>query len=294
MIIVHLSFVAMAAQKHLHELLKEDQEPFHLKRYLADRRCLLKSCDPPPNPKAKPTSLQLKRRKPVVETIAKRSLCKQACFFAFYDSPDVSKSPLPGFLSPAKSPCRTNNGSVLLHIPARTATLLLEAAMRIQKQQSSSHSKSKPHINNVGFGLFSSILKKLKDRNKSNKCEIPRPREIEIRQTSGPKIVQNMDAAKSVDEVGLFSCSCNNSRLSSAGWSESNEERSLDTETSTSCSRSEDSEDLDYVARRNPCENNRFCSSPFRFSLQRSPSSGRTTPIFSSPAASPRRHNREV
>lgn len=294
MIIVHLSFVAMAAQKHLHELLKEDQEPFHLKRYLADRRCLLKSCDPPPNPKAKPTSLQLKRRKPVVETIAKRSLCKQACFFAFYDSPDVSKSPLPGFLSPAKSPCRTNNGSVLLHIPARTATLLLEAAMRIQKQQSSSHSKSKPHINNVGFGLFSSILKKLKDRNKSNKCEIPRPREIEIPQTSGPKIVQNMDAAKSVDEVGLFSCSCNNSRLSSAGWSESNEERSLDTETSTSCSRSEDSEDLDYVARRNPCENNRFCSSPFRFSLQRSPSSGRTTPIFSSPAASPRRHNREV
>lgn len=287
----------MAGQKHLHELLKEDQEPFHLKTYLADRRCLLKSSDPP---KAKTTSLQVQKRRPIVETssstIAKRSLCKQACFFAFHDSPDVSKSPLPGFLSPAKSPCRTHNGSILLHIPARTATLLLEAAVRIQKQQSSSHSKSKAQIKNVGFGLFSSILKKLKDRNKNKKCEI-RSREIEMPQKSGARIVENMDA-KSANEVG-FSCSCNNSRLSSAGWSESNEERSLDTETSTSCSRSEDSEELDCVTRQNgafnPCES-RFCSSPlspFRFSLQRSPSSGRTTPIFSSPAASPRRHKRE-
>ncbi|KAJ0613053.1 hypothetical protein HanHA300_Chr01g0034041 [Helianthus annuus] len=30
------------SQKHLHELLKEDQEPFHLKNYIADRRSQLK------------------------------------------------------------------------------------------------------------------------------------------------------------------------------------------------------------------------------------------------------------
>jgi len=112
------------AQKHLHELLKEDQEPFFLKNYIADRRCQLKR----PSPK---THLQVKKRKPISETPSfPGNFCKNACFFSFQDSPDLRKSPLFDFSSPAKSPCRSPN-AIFLQIPARTATLLLEAAMQM-------------------------------------------------------------------------------------------------------------------------------------------------------------------
>ncbi|KAI5664814.1 hypothetical protein M9H77_24137 [Catharanthus roseus] len=281
---------ATGGQKHLHELLKEDQEPFQLNNYIADKkRCL--NIPPPPT---KTTSLQVKKRKPIVESnpSSKRSLCKQACFFAFHDSPDVTKSPLPDFLSPAvKSPIRAPKGTVFLHIPARTAALLVEAAMRIQKQQ-----QSKTQIKNVGFGLFSSILKKLKDRNNRNtKSEI---RDKEITKSSPRKTasVTRMEE----ENMGFSSCSCNNSRLSSAGWSESNEAEE-NVETSTSSFRSEYSEELHYISRAH--QNGAFspyhkrCNSspvsPFIFSLPGSPSSGRRTPIFLSPAASPSRRKVE-
>ncbi|XP_016449188.1 uncharacterized protein LOC107774220 [Nicotiana tabacum] len=252
------------AQKHLHELLKEDQEPFQLKNYIADRRCQLK----------RETYLQTykkPRTKIITETTSTSTststLCKHACFFSFQDSPDVRKSPLNNFPSPITNCKNSPKRKVFLHIPTTTSSLLLEAAIRIQKQQ---NSKPKTQINKVGFGLFGSILKKLKNRSRNNKREIKNEEEISVQVKSG-----------------YF---CNNSRLSSAGWSESNEEKSMDFETSSSC-RSDNEEEIEEVE----CEN-KYCSSPtspFRFSLQKCPSTGCRTPEFSSPAASPTRHKKE-
>lgn len=90
-----------------------------------------------------------------------------------------------------------------------------------------------------------------------------------------------------------FSCSCEG-RHSSAVWSESNEDRSLDLDT---CSSSIDSigfgncEDFNGVFASSE---KGFCESPFRFVLHRSPSSGRRTPEFSSPPAPSCRRNEEV
>lgn len=108
-----------------------------------------------------------------------------------------------------------------------------------------------------------------------------------------------------VCEVG-FICSYNG-RTSSAVWSESNEDKSQDMETSSSCS-SHCDEDDDSEAQQigfgtNQKHNiecacchdiNGFCESPFRFVLQNSPSSGRHTPELPSPAPSPGRHRTEV
>jgi hypothetical protein len=77
------------------------------------------------------THLQVKKRKPISETPSfPGNLCKNACFFSFQNSPNLRKSQLFDFSSPAKSPCRSPN-SIFLQIPARTATLLLEAAMQM-------------------------------------------------------------------------------------------------------------------------------------------------------------------
>ncbi|KAH0723397.1 hypothetical protein KY285_005953 [Solanum tuberosum] len=113
--------------------------------------------------------------------------------------------------------------------------------MRIQKQQSSS--KPKTQIKKVKFGVFGSILKKLKDRN------------------------SNKNGEKS------FSCSCNNSRVNS----EINEGKLIDLENYSNYG--------DFGS--SPL-------SPFRFSLQRCPSSaGDVSPEFTSPAASPVYHKKE-
>lgn len=133
------------AQKHLHELLKEDQEQF----YTANKRFHLKTLN-------FSSSLPMKKTQKLIHQTPISNFCKNTCFFSFHDSPDLRKNPL--YLpspAPEKSP---EKGKFVLHVPARTAALLLEAAMRIQKQQSSSKSK-------VKFGVFGSILKKLKDRN---------------------------------------------------------------------------------------------------------------------------------
>lgn len=283
------------AHKNLHELLQEDQEPFLLKNYIADRRCQLKR----PLPK---TRIQLKKRKPISETSSfSGNFCKNACLFSFHDSPDVKKSPL---WSPAKSP-RKNPNAIFLHIPARTAAMLLEAALRIQKQSSP---KPKAQNKNVGFGIFGSIMKRLTQRNRNRKREIEGDglrvsvKDI-LRWDSSVGRKKFTEEFKNVSEemVGVeeksasemrFSCSCNG-RLSSV-WSESNEEKSLDMETSSS-SQSEVSAEIDFVSKERQngdfasCDKD-FCTSPFRFVLQRSPSSGRHTPNFSSPATSPSRH----
>ncbi|XVE96484.1 hypothetical protein REPUB_Repub02eG0225900 [Reevesia pubescens] len=281
----------MMAQKHLHELLQEDQEPFLLKKYIADRRCQLKT----PSPK---THLQVKKRKPISQSSNFPSnFCKNAFFLSFHDSPDPRKSPLFEFASPTKSPCKSPN-AIFLHIPARTSALLLEAALRIQKQSSS---KTKPQSKNNGsFGLFGSILKRLTIRNRSKKREIANDgAKVSVKDiikwdpTVGKSNLSHQRKMSSTmeDKSGFemgFSCS----RPSSAVWSESNEEKSLD--TSCSCSQSEDFEEI-FMSKDVLDNNSAFasCESPFHFVLQRSPSFGHRTPIFSSPAISPSRHQKE-
>ncbi|XWS55968.1 hypothetical protein CRYUN_Cryun09bG0045900 [Craigia yunnanensis] len=293
----------MMAQRHLHELLQEDQEPFLLKKYIADRRCQLKKQSPK-------THLQIKKRKPISQNSNFPSnFCKNACFCSFHDLPDPIKSPLFEFPSTAKSPCKSPN-AIFLHIPARTAALLLEAAHRIQKQSSS---KTKPQGKNNGstFGLVGSILKRLTHRNRNRKREIANDgakvsvKDILRRDSTAGK--NNLSQRKmylameekSGCEMG-FSCS-HNGRPSSAVWSESNEEKSLDMDldTSCSCSQSEDFEEI--FMSKEVLENNsafascdkHFCESPFHFVLQRSPSFGHRTPIISSPATSPSRNKKE-
>ncbi|XP_075491993.1 uncharacterized protein LOC142530102 [Primulina tabacum] len=243
----------------LHELLKENQEPFHLKNYIAERRSLLK------NP-AQKTVLQIKKQRPI-ESAASTcftkpgNLCKHACFLSFQNSPDVRRSPFP---SPLKSPCKSPRGgaTVFLHVPSRTAAMLVEAAMKIQKQQQSKTNKPR-------LGLFGSLLKRLKDRSKNKNPAIVNN---EIR----PSTNHQHELEGKIEENVRISCSCDN--------------RAAELEASTSsCGyrNLEDMVDNDFIS-----EDTLFCESPFRFSLRRSPScSGSNagqTPEFCSPAASPR------
>ncbi|XP_071690372.1 uncharacterized protein [Rutidosis leptorrhynchoides] len=195
---------------YLHELLKQDQEPFHLHNYIANHQSLLKT-----------TTTTIK---PIKRKHIKKSTF---CLFSFHDSPDVHKSPLK---SPViKSP---------FHIPSKTASMLLDAAMRIQK-----HKKPKPKpdsFKNAGFGLFGSFFKRLKDR----RTRIKR-REISL----------HLNKEKDVAET---CCLYENKDI-----------RVTNVDFETSCSSSSTP------------------SSPFRFSLEKSPSSGHRTPEFLSPVTSP-------
>ncbi|GAB2300689.1 hypothetical protein Dimus_034727 [Dionaea muscipula] len=111
-------------QQHLKDLLLQNQEPFHLPNYIADRRLHL---------------------------IPKNaSFCK----------------------NPGSPLGRISNG-LFLHVPAKTAALLLEAAMRIQKQNLKPKPKPKPksQASNTGFGILRSVLKSLKIRSLSRNRE---------------------------------------------------------------------------------------------------------------------------
>ncbi|KAF5823744.1 hypothetical protein HanRHA438_Chr01g0042501 [Helianthus annuus] len=247
------------SQKHLHELLKEDQEPFHLKNYIADRRSQLK----PTTTVAGKSSLNIKKHKPII----KPNFCiNHVCLFSLQDSPDYKKSPFLDFPAsfPArelnnKSPCNNAAAAGMFHIPAKTAAMLVEAAGRVQKP--------KPESKQIGLGLFGSFLRRLKDR--STKV---RNRGI------GPVSENNV---KGKFDQKRLSRSCNGSMVSSGEWWE----KSSELETSCS-SRSVHEFELEDVVE---C----FCSnpsSPFRFSLQRSPSLTRPGPEFSSPVSSPSCH----
>lgn len=96
-----------------------------------------------------------------------------------------------------------------------------------------------------------------------------------------------------VSEVG-FSCSYNG-RPSSAVWSESNGDKSLDMETSSSGHSDEYEEGIIHFVTNHEdcscCSHRAFCESPFRFVLQTTtPCSGSHTPEL----ASPSRHITEV
>ncbi|KAM0977752.1 hypothetical protein ACFX13_014064 [Malus domestica] len=282
----------MAAQKHLHELLREDQEPFLLKNYIADKRCQLKSASTKSQ-----QNLQVKKRRPISQVSNfPGSLCKNACFFSLQDSPDLRKSPLFDFSSPAaKSPCKSPN-AIFLQIPNRTAALLVEAAMRIQKQ--SANSKPKTQNKNHGFGLFGSFLKRLTNRNRARRREVHGEDGVQVsvndilrwdssvgrRKISSDQVEEKVESCLEVEDKSASLISTR--RPSSAVWSETNEA------TSSSCGQSEDTADTDYACN---CEKlNAFCESPFRFVLQPTPSpSGSRTPEFTSPVTSPSRHKQE-
>ncbi|XP_020225390.1 uncharacterized protein LOC109807282 [Cajanus cajan] len=214
------------AEKHLRELLQEEQEPFLLKHYISERRTHLKS----------PSTLTNKNKN------KNKNLGFNKCLLSLHSA---TKSPL-------NAPLRPSN--------AKTATLLLEAALRIHKP------KSKPN-RAFRLGLFGSLFKKL----------TARKREIEAR------------VVEPSCEVGL-TCSCN-ARPSSAVWSESN-----DLETSSTDDSLEDIHFLNKHKQNNSHNlsfhhHTFFCHTPFRFSPQRSPDySAPHTPDFSPSPPSPTRH----
>ncbi|XP_057534324.1 uncharacterized protein LOC130812758 [Amaranthus tricolor] len=251
------------AQKHLKELLKEDQEPFYLKDYIADRKCQLTK-------QAPKTKLQIKKSKPT------SILCKNACFFSIQNSPDFRKSPkffeFPPSPVPNKSPSR-----VFLHVPAKTAALLLDAAIRIQKHKS----KPKTQIKNSGFGLFGSMLKRLNLRNRTQKLK--------------SNEIKTEDENIKEEKVASISSSVSSSNSSYCNGRSS----SMDLESSSSGRSFEDEEENDEfeftnVLKESNSNNGDYFNgvclsplSPFRFALHKSPSPERRSPVFSSPAKSP-------
>uniref|UniRef100_A0A7N0U9Y5 DUF4378 domain-containing protein n=1 Tax=Kalanchoe fedtschenkoi TaxID=63787 RepID=A0A7N0U9Y5_KALFE len=127
----------------LHDLLQQDQEPFHLRDYIADRRTKLRT----------PST----RHQQQLTTNGGKSstnhfsvtFCKNTCFSGKHDSPDLTRaSPVLHF---PKRPVK------LLHIPSRTAALLLEAALRIHKSSPAKHVQRSRH----DFGFIGSVLKML-------------------------------------------------------------------------------------------------------------------------------------
>ncbi|CAH8363259.1 unnamed protein product [Eruca vesicaria subsp. sativa] len=145
-------------KKHLHELLEDDQEPFHLNHYITNLRSHL-GC----------SELRVKKRKSENATVLPHGFfsCERSCFFATHNnSPDPRKSPLFELRSPANKKAR--DGGVFLQIPARTAAILLEAAARIQKQQVEKADNRARNRGNA-FGMFGSVLKRLTNR-KAKPC----------------------------------------------------------------------------------------------------------------------------
>ncbi|CAN7141948.1 unnamed protein product [Brassica rapa subsp. narinosa] len=284
----------MASQRHLKDLLEEDQEPFQLQSYISDRRCQI-------NPPA--THLQVKKRRAISQNAGLPSrFCRNACFFSLRESPDPNKSPL---FEP-KSPNQRQN-AMFVNIPARTASMLLEAAVRIQKHSSSEGSKTRTRNAGNAFGIFGSVLKKLTHRKKreiSGGNDGDRVSSVKDMVRWESPLVRKIVTRKSKRETQNPASEPQLSRRSSSSgvWSESviNEERSYDCDFETSISSRSGSDGLDEFASElmnggDFSEDKRFCESPFHFVLQTMPStSGFRTPNFSSPAASPRHDCQEM
>ncbi|MQL76835.1 hypothetical protein Taro_009238, partial [Colocasia esculenta] len=167
------------AGRHLHELLREEQEPFALNRFIDERRCQLRrppSGNPPPSRLHRHTHphthhrLQIKRHVP--DVLEHRAFSPSA----------LVKSPSSPFI-PRRDPFDAKR-SPLLHLPVEkspssasriTAALLLEAAMRIQKQQEQEQQqqgrkkrrkrRKKKETDNpsrrFGLGFLACVLKRL-------------------------------------------------------------------------------------------------------------------------------------
>ncbi|KAG5530531.1 hypothetical protein RHGRI_025471 [Rhododendron griersonianum] len=113
-----------------------------------------------PVPKTKLNAKKKLRPKAEISNPKRSALWKQACFIPLHQSPDVRKSP---WTATAKSqnPCKCKR---------QNSALILEAARRITQNQS----KPKTQIKNGGFGLFRSLMKRLRGKSKtrSRKHEI--------------------------------------------------------------------------------------------------------------------------
>ncbi|CAH9127823.1 unnamed protein product [Cuscuta epithymum] len=234
----------MPEKQFLYELLGKDQEPFQLNGYIAERESHFSVTAATRSPPPKTNSVRLKKKLiPIVESSATK-LCAHSCFSSTHgSSPEVRMSHL-SFPSPLSS--KSAAGGVLLHVPPQTAALLLEAATRVLKQQSAR--KPKTQTKNVGFGLFGSILKRL--RNKKREITNSIVDKAQEHKFSSVMKGEETQGRNGNDRIG-FSCSVNHSRRSSVGWSESNEEKSLDLETLSSW-RSEDDDFEEIPCRRPP------------------------------------------
>ncbi|CAL0309931.1 unnamed protein product [Lupinus luteus] len=263
----------MMAQKYLHELLEEDQEPFLLNKYISEKRSQIKTQISP-----------RKKHKPLQHN---SNFPTNLCLFSFPDTttPDLRKSPLFEFQSPSATKTKS---PIKFHIPSRTANLLLEAAIKIQKHSSKTKTQSKSN----GFGLLGSLLKRLTHRNQKRKEIEGSHVNLSVKDILKWESRKNSNECIKEQEKLDF---CNGRR--SAVWSESNEDKSLDMETSSSsssrhCDDDSELQEIEFEANQKH-EINGFCNSPFRFVLQRTPSSGRHTPELPSPAQSPGRHIKE-
>ncbi|KAK9127679.1 hypothetical protein Syun_016476 [Stephania yunnanensis] len=256
----------MMSSKHLRDLLTEAQEPFVLKNYINDKHNQLNRPNRPN--RLHKSQLHLKRRTPISR------LRRNSCFLSFHDY-----SPSPLFV---RTPCRSPN-ALLVQIPAHTASLLLERARRIQRRPNSATATAaatattqKPKSpKELVFGFFGSILRKISHKKRNLKQGI---------EGGGVNECGVVGGESGFDEMG-FSCSSNSnhSRLSSV-WSESNEDKSLDFDSS-SCSSDDDDEGFVDSSSKG------FSTSPFRFVLQSgwASSPGPRTPEFASPAPSLRK-----
>ncbi|KAI4371357.1 hypothetical protein MLD38_019603 [Melastoma candidum] len=115
----------MMAQKHLRDLLVEDQEPFLLDAYISSRRLQLNKPPRPPSLRKSPSFLK-----------NANSCFSSSSSFPCHPSNNSSSSLLPR-LDAATSAARVRSkaagdNTLLLRVPTRTAALLLEAALRIE------------------------------------------------------------------------------------------------------------------------------------------------------------------
>ncbi|KAI6697891.1 hypothetical protein NL676_018010 [Syzygium grande] len=249
----------MMAEKHLHELLREDQEPFHIQNYISGRRknCLLRSP---------------KKRRPISQNSNfGHSFCRNPCFFA--SSPDPTKSPL--FDPRTRAP--TDKNAIFLHVPAKTAALLLEAALRIHNHSEneresknknsgeSNPSSTKP----AGVGIFGSLLRRLskqrKLRGRAGDEAGDHGSTLSVRDILRPRRSFRTSREDDGEFVGSFLAAKEVAFVAKSR---------LDAEPSHNSSSSESESE-----------------SPRPFMLRKSPPSGRRTPEFRSPAASPKPHD---
>lgn len=251
------------AEKHLHELLREDQEPFHLQSYISGRRknCLLKSP---------------KRQRPVSQNSNfGHNFCKNPCFFA--SSLDPTKSPL--FDPQARA--LTDKNAVFLHVPATTAALLLEAALRIhnhneneRKSKSKSNGRNNPSsAKPAGFGIFSSLMRRLSNQ----------------RKITGKAGEEAGDHGSKLSVKDILRPR-RSSRTSKEGHEEFMGSSLAEKQVAFVAKSKADAES----SRRDDNLSSSESGSPRPFMLRKSPPSGRRTPEFRSPAASPRPHDAKV
>ncbi|KAI4341956.1 hypothetical protein MLD38_026624 [Melastoma candidum] len=149
-------------QKHLHELLSQDQEPFLLHDYLLHRLRQLHPTSPP-----LPLSTPKTRHLPF-PSLYGFSLKRQR----FVPSRDPANSPLFEFplpVPPPRSPCQ--RAAVSLLVPARTAALLLEAASRIQR----SGSARLPRKQSLGGRVVGLVLKRFARRKSKSSSDDNEP-----------------------------------------------------------------------------------------------------------------------